>query len=202
MHLFLVWHAQSCQNADLTGDWHPDDAPLTPYGKSQAERLALRPDLQDITAIYASTLLRAAQTAFPLADRLGLPITLVDDAIERDTAIFGTDREVMLKEVPRAVWREWTPRVITDAETPDMLRGRARRLIDYIVSRSAEDDCVMLVTHCAFLGYPLRCMLHIPEEEPFAWKIDNCAVTHIELRKNAIPLLYCANDRSHLYSDR
>ena len=36
MHLYLVRHAESCQNADLTGDWHPDDAPLTGKGRRQA----------------------------------------------------------------------------------------------------------------------------------------------------------------------
>ncbi len=201
MHLFLIRHAQSCQNVDLTGSWHPDDAPLTEYGRQQAERLALREDLQHIDTICASTLLRAAQTAFPLAKRLNKSITLLDDAIERDTAIFGTDREVMLREVPLAVWREWTPRIVCDHETPDMLRERARRLIDWIVSNAGEEDNVALVTHCAFMGYPLRYLLHIPEEEPFAWKIDNCAVTHIELRKDGIPLLHCANDRSHLFAE-
>ena len=201
MHLYLVRHAQSCQNADMAGSWHPDDAPLTERGKRQAERLSLRPDLQNVNAIYASTLLRAAQTAYPLAERLNLPITLVDDAIERDAAIFGTDRKAMLAEVPCAVWRPETPRIVTDAETPEMMRERAKRLIDWIVARSAEDDAVMLVTHCAFWGYPLRYLLHIPEDEPFAWKIGNCSVTHVESRADGIPLLYCANDRSHLYAD-
>lgn len=185
----------------MTGSWHPDDAPLTEYGKRQAELLAMRPDLQNVDAIYASTLLRAAQTAYPLAKRLNKSITLVDDAIERDTAIFGTDRGAMLQEVPCAVWREWTPRIVTDAETPEMLRERAKRLIDWITERSDDNGSVLLVTHCAFFGYPLRYLLHIPNDEPFAWKIDNCAVTHIELRPGDIPLLYCANDRGHLYAE-
>ena len=102
MHLFLIRHAQSCQNADLKGDWHPDDAPLTATGLYQAERLALREDLQDVDAIYASTLLRAAQTAFPLAKRLGKSVALLGDAVERDTAIAGTPRELLLREVPSA----------------------------------------------------------------------------------------------------
>ena len=201
MHLYLVRHAESCQNADLTGDWHPDDAPLTGKGKRQAALLAKREDLQAVDTIYASTLLRAAQTAFPLAERLNKPITLLDDAIERDTTIFGTDREAMLKEVPCAVWREWTPRAVCAAETPDMLRQRAKRLIDWIVQRSGEDESILLVTHCAFFGYPLRYALHLPEEEPFAWKVDNAAVTHIELRPGIIPLLHCANERSHLFTE-
>lgn len=199
MHLFLIRHAQSCQNADLKGDWHPDDAPLTEEGLYQAERLALREDLQAVNAIYASTLLRAAQTAYPLARRLGKSVTLLDDAIERDTAIEGSPREVMLREVPCAVYREWTPRIVCAEETPAMLRERARRLIDWIVANSGADDRVALVTHCAFFGYPLRYLLRIPEDEPFAWKVDNASVTHVELRGDAPPLLHCANDRGHLF---
>lgn len=202
MHLYLVRHAESCQNVDLTGDWHPDDAPLTGKGKRQAALLALRDDLQAVDTIYASTLLRAAQTAFPLAERLDKPVTLLDDAIERDTAIFGTEREAMLREVPRAVWREWTPRAVCTAETPDMLRQRAKRLIDWIVEQSEEDKSVMLVTHCAFFGYPLRYALHLPEDELFAWKVENAAVTHIESRSGDIPLLHCANDRGHLSAEQ
>lgn len=199
MHLFLVRHAQSCQNADLKGDWHPDDAPLTEEGLRQAERLALRADLQWVDTIYASTLLRAAQTAFPLAKRLGRSITLLDDAIERDTAIAGTEREVMLAHVPCAVYRDWTPRTVCAEETPAMLRERAVRLMDYITENAGPEENVLLVTHCAFFGYPLRYLLRLPEDEPFAWKVDNCSVTHIELRAGEIPLLHCANDRGHLF---
>ena len=198
MHFYLVRHAQSCQNADLKGDWHPDDAPLTEKGLRQAELLAQREDLQAVDTIYSSTLLRAAQTAYPLAERLQKNVVLLDDAIERDTMIFGTERGVMLSQVPRAVYREWTPRTVCAEETPAMLRERARRLIDWITANAAPDEVVLLVTHCAFLGYPLRYLLRLPEDEPFAWKVDNCSVTHIELRPNAVPLLHCANDRGHL----
>ena len=200
MHLFLIRHAQSCQNADLKGDWHPDDAPLTATGLYQAERLALREDLQDVDAIYASTLLRAAQTAFPLAKRLGKPVALLGDAVERDTAIAGTPRELLLREVPCAVLADDPPHEAYPEETPDMLRLRARRLIDRIVAASGENDRVALVTHCAFFGYPLRYLLRLPEDEPFAWKVDNASVTHVELRGDAPPLLHCANDRGHLFS--
>ena len=198
MHLYLVRHAQSCENAGIAGDWHPDDAPLTDLGKRQAARLAQRDDLQRVDTVYASTLLRAAQTAYPLAKRLGKTITLLDDAVERDTAVFGTARARMLSEIPCAVWPRETCRTVSDAETPAQLRERAKRLIDRITAGAGADENVMLVTHCAFLGYPLRYALNLPEDEPFAWKIDNCAVTHIELRAGAIPLLWCANDRSHL----
>ena len=199
MDLFLVRHAQSCENVGVKGDWHPDDAPLTEYGLRQAELLADRPDLRSVDVVYASTLLRAARTAFPLARKLGRQITLLDDAVERDTAVFGTDREAMLSSVPCAVYREWTPRQVCANETPAVLRERARRLIDWIVGNTAPEASVVLVTHCAFFGYPLRYLLRLPEDEPFAWKVDNCSVTHIELREGEIPLLHCANDRSHLF---
>lgn len=201
MNLFLIRHAQSTQNADIKGDWHPDDAPLTEYGIKQAELLALRPDLQNIDKIYSSTLIRAAHTALPLAQKLNKKIYLHEDAIEADTPLFGTKKEEMLKTVPCAEYIKIGERTVLAEEPPEMLRERAKRLIDYIFENAGENENIALFTHCAFFGYPLRYCLHIPEDEPFCWKINNCSVTHIEFKKDKIPVLHCANDRSHLYSE-
>src|SRR3954462_423027 len=52
-------------------DGHSDPA-LAPEGREQAQRLAERLALEQIDAIYVTPLRRTAQTAAPLAERLGL----------------------------------------------------------------------------------------------------------------------------------
>jgi probable phosphoglycerate mutase len=55
------------------------DPPLDPVGEAQALRLADRLAGEPIAAIYVTTLQRTAQTAAPLAARLGLtPVTVAD----------------------------------------------------------------------------------------------------------------------------
>lgn len=90
MDLLLIRHAQSLNNAVSatlgTSRGRVPDPPLTPLGQSQAEALAqaftsrlypMRP-----TALYASLMSRAIQTAAPLAAALQLPLHALVDAFE------------------------------------------------------------------------------------------------------------------------
>ena len=68
MHLFLIRHGQSYVNLpDWSGaNW---DQPLTELGQRQATALAiwLPQRVEQVAAIYASTMLRARETVAPLA---------------------------------------------------------------------------------------------------------------------------------------
>lgn len=79
MNLFLIRHGQSYVNLpDWTGtNW---DQPLTELGQRQAAALAawLPLHIDQVGAIYASTMLRARETAKPLAGMYALPITFDD----------------------------------------------------------------------------------------------------------------------------
>ena len=60
------------------------DVHLTPLGREQARLAARALANQPITAIYASPLRRARETAQPIADALGLPVTILDEIAERN----------------------------------------------------------------------------------------------------------------------
>lgn len=77
--LELVRHGES--EAYLEGAPFPltgghGDPPLSPEGREQAERVGARLSADGIDAIYVSTLRRTAETAAPLAKRLGLEVTV------------------------------------------------------------------------------------------------------------------------------
>jgi len=62
----------------------PHDPPLRADGIEQARAVAARLAREGITRIVSSPMMRARQTAQPLADRLGLPIEEVDGWAEAD----------------------------------------------------------------------------------------------------------------------
>ena len=60
------------------------DVELTALGREQARLAARALAKTPITAIYASPLRRARETAQPIAEALGLPVTILDDIAERN----------------------------------------------------------------------------------------------------------------------
>lgn len=75
--VYLVRHAHA--------DWVPNEQrPLSEQGMSAALQVADRLETKPITALYASSARRAAQTIEPLAARLNKPITMVHDLRERE----------------------------------------------------------------------------------------------------------------------
>jgi len=72
MAIFLIRHGETLGNASRTVQL-PDN-PLSPRGLAQAERLAKRLEREGITAILASALARAAQTAEQLARVTGAAV--------------------------------------------------------------------------------------------------------------------------------
>ena len=120
------------------------DPELSPAGRWQAERLADRLAGEPISAIYVSSLRRTAQTAAPLADRLGItPVT------EHDL------REAHFGEWEGNVWRvriverhpvamrmiseqRWD--IVPGAEPAAAFAARVRGALNRIVSRASGAD--------------------------------------------------------------
>jgi broad specificity phosphatase PhoE len=78
MRLFLVRHGESQSNADWEGVKKPADlnSPLTELGENQSEKLAawMKSKINKVDLVLASSLLRAGQTALPIAEANGLKI--------------------------------------------------------------------------------------------------------------------------------
>lgn len=74
MRLYLARHAQTSSNVARALDTAHPGAPLTELGLQQAERLADRLSGVKLTAVAASPLQRAQQTAAPVAAARDLPV--------------------------------------------------------------------------------------------------------------------------------
>jgi broad specificity phosphatase PhoE len=70
------------RHAELQGQLmaQPADTPLSEDGQARARRLAEMLQPAGITAVYASEFMRSRATAAPLAERLGLAVTVVPKA--------------------------------------------------------------------------------------------------------------------------
>lgn len=78
---------------------------LSPEGHAQVEDLAARVGHVPIRAIYASPVLRAQESARPLAERLGLEIRTSDALAEVD---FGKWTGKTLDDLrPQEPWKQW-----------------------------------------------------------------------------------------------
>jgi probable phosphoglycerate mutase len=181
--ILLVRHGESAaarpdEPFDLV-DGHGDPE-LHPAGREQAERVAERLAGEPIRAVYVSTLRRTAETAAPLATRLGLtPI------VEPDL------REVFLGEweggryrrhaaeghpVAKAVLVEERWDVIPGAEPADAFAARTRAAIGRIALRH-PDELVVAFTHGGVIGSVLA---QATRSRPFAFVgSDNASISHL-----------------------
>ena len=76
--IILARHGQTDANIHMAIDSLPPGGPLTEAGQRQAEELAEALSAEQVTAVYASTALRAQQTAQPVAKRHALDVQIVD----------------------------------------------------------------------------------------------------------------------------
>lgn len=202
----FVRHAESLGNLGIRyeDEYHRDDPPLSPHGLLQAEALAKSAVTNTVDRIFSSSLIRAVQTAYPTAERLNKKVVLLPDLMEKDTEISGTDLWRLERDFPLAepCLSEPTPtggRLLLGEETTDSLAERGKRCIRFFSETAKEGEHLMVVSHGSFFGYLIRAALGIELPETFCWQVDNCCVTRVIYRKDAIPKLSVANFVGHLY---
>nr|WP_235654302.1 histidine phosphatase family protein [Mycolicibacterium houstonense] len=86
--LTFVRHAQSAGNASGLIDSSTPGPQLTELGRSQAVTSAQRLSPNRYDGIFASTMIRTQQTAQPMADTLGEPVTVLPGLHEVEAGIY------------------------------------------------------------------------------------------------------------------
>ncbi|MCS7001687.1 MAG: histidine phosphatase family protein [Dehalococcoidia bacterium] len=195
--LYLVRHGESEWNAEERSQGHAPVG-LSAKGRRQAARLAERFATLPLTAIWSSDLPRAAQTAEPLAARVGLPIRWDERLRERDS---GVMRGLLYAEIrqrfPRHSTRAWLHGEEGALGEPFAeFRVKVERAVADLLS--AEDEQIAVITH----GGALRVMVAalLGASPVTLWSrlaFDNASVTTFDVRDGA-PVLVGFNDRSFL----
>jgi probable phosphoglycerate mutase len=174
------------------------DPGLHPEGYGQAQRVAGRLQVEDITTIYVTTLRRTVQTATPLAERLGLSPIVEPDLREVHLGDWegGALRRHVAEGhplVPR-VFAEQRWDIIPGAEPSEAFAARVRGAIERIADRH-HDQCVAIFSHGGTIG---QILAQACGSQALAFTgSDNGAISHLVVTGDRW-VIRCYNDAAHL----
>ena len=150
MVLYPVRHGHTAHNAlhDVHGLL---DDPLDDVGRAEAEALGRLFTGVPLTAVYASPLQRAVQTAAPVAQVAGFDVTVVDDVLDRDYGPWtGHVREAVIAEFGSLdaapgvePWGDFTRRVVAAFQRlAELHRHEHERVV--VVAHDAVNQALLL----------------------------------------------------------
>jgi probable phosphoglycerate mutase len=159
LRLHLVRHGQTPSNVHMALDSKPPGPPLTDEGRRQAAELAATLATEPVVAVYASTAVRAQQTAAPVAAAHGLEVRVVEGVHEVFVGDLEGRNDRLALERFFAIYSAWTDGEL-DLPMPGGETGR--QLLDRFVAAVERirdehpDGAVVLVSH----GAALRLVAH------------------------------------------
>lgn len=201
--LYLIRHGQSAGNAEGRFGGH-GPTPLSDLGRKQAEKTAEVLAKEGITAIYSSDLIRAVQTAEPLAKLLGLPIHQSAAFRERHVGVLqGLTFDESKQRYPDdyyALINRNVNHVITDGES---YRHLLRRITGELrnILRNHNRERIAIFSHTGAICYlTLHLMGAIHRgTKTTPWLItSNCGINRFEFRGPRNVRVLALNDTRHL----
>lgn len=198
MELYLVRHGQSVGNTMPDRDM--PDSPLTERGLVQAGHAAMYLRERGITAIFASPLIRAMQSAQPLAQMLHLPVQVRKELYEvREGDLYmGPSLESLLDYVPEATFQDTIEKdgwVYPGGDYHELVVQRAREVLRQL--RMCGEERIAVFCHGNFNEYLIREALGIASSAHIRFPQANTGMNHIIFREHATELIKL-NDTTHL----
>lgn len=201
--VLLVRHGQSHGNAERRFGGH-SSTPLSDLGVRQAGATARALAAEKVTAVYSSDLLRALQTAEPLARATGLEVRATSAFRERSVGrMEGLTFEEAAETFPEeyaALLRRDFEHVLEGGESYRQLLDRASAELDRAVEEQ-PGGCVALFSHTGticILALHLMGALDSPNLKPVWVSSSNCGVTRFEIQRGGLVRVLNINDTRHL----
>ena len=152
MKLVLVRHGRPDEGDAAT----PHDPPLRDDGWRQARAVARLLAGEGVTRIVSSPLRRAHQTAQPLAERVGLPIEVVDGWAEADRHTERYRSTETLRAQGSAEWQRFLADPVRYVGgDPQRFRSDVLSALSAVLQGGARDHRVVVFTH----GLPINTVL-------------------------------------------
>lgn len=201
--LFLVRHGQSAGNAEGRFGGH-SPTPLSELGLKQAEMTAQALAKEKISAIYSSDLLRAVQTAQPLARMLDLPIISTPAFRERKVGVlegltFEESKAAHPKDYYALVNRN-IHHVITNGESYRQLLRRATKQLHEVL-RTHTSENIVIFSHTGAICYLTLYLIGAINRQTRTtpWLVtSNCGINRFEIRSRNNVRVHAFNDTRHL----
>jgi probable phosphoglycerate mutase len=179
--ILAIRHGQTAWNADGRIQGHTDIA-LDAIGEWQAERLAQALADDDLQALYSSDLMRARQTAAPLARRRGLQLRIDAGLRERG---FGEFEGLSFAQIEQrwpdqaAAWRKRDPDF--GARGGEVLRDFRDRVVAAVtrLSQAHRGKSIALVTHGGVLDLLYREAARLALDAPRTWQVANAGINRL-----------------------
>jgi 2,3-bisphosphoglycerate-dependent phosphoglycerate mutase len=191
MELLLIRHALPVRQENSAG---PADPELTPAGLEQAAHLARYLSTEKLDAIYSSPMLRAVQTAAPLASAQGVEMQLEDGVAEfdRHSNSYVPFEELRKANDPR--WREMVLEVPPDATE---FRATVVHAVEGVITRHTGDK-VAVVCHAGVIGAYLACVLGIELVGRSFFSPNYTSIHRVMASRKGGRTLYTLNETAHL----
>jgi broad specificity phosphatase PhoE len=195
--VLLIRHGRS---ADVVpGSPESADPPLHDVGVLQAERLAARLGGKTVHAVYSSHLLRAQQTAAPLAAARGLTVEVHQELEEVRLGDWGNGEFRRRAFVRDPEWVRWSRTGrwdgIPGGEGDDALRARVAGVIDRL-TEAHHGQTIAVVAHGGSINAYVAHLLGTHRSLLFT--IENTSITAVRVSPDG-PTIVTVNDCHHLY---
>jgi len=197
--IIAIRHGETTWNVDTRIQGHLD-IPLNDTGHRQAERMALALKDSPITAIYASDLTRAWDTAHYLGRALGLDVTREEGLRERGFGEFQgktyAEIEASLPEQSER-WRKRDPEFAPPGgESLLALRSRVVETAERLAAQH-PGELIALVGHGGVMDVLYRAATRLDIQAPRTWALGNTAINRLLWTPEGFTLVGWA-DTQHL----
>ena len=200
--IIAIRHGETAWNVDTRIQGHLD-IPLSANGRWQAERLAEALRDETITAIYASDLTRAWETAQYVGQVHGLQLTKEVGLRERDFGDFEgktfAEIEVLLPEQSLR-WRKRDPEFYpAGGESLTTMRTRVLEAAERLAAQHPGEQ-IALVGHGGVMDVLYRAATRLDIQAPRTWALGNAAINRLLWTPEGFTLVGWA-DTQHLDED-
>jgi broad specificity phosphatase PhoE len=170
------------------------DPPLTERGVEQADALGARLASIDVASVFASPLLRARQTAAPIAAAVGAEVIVDDRLIELD---YGEWDGRSFPDLPPDALARWQTDPTFAPPGGESLRTVAERVAGFCTDL-LDGPTVVAVSHVSPIKAAVTWALGASEELGWRMFLDLASITRIAGRNGRASLIGY-NDTAHLF---